>query len=63
LAAAARGEAAQSWHDLLEGIGGDQELAASSLRRILAFGHSSGAAALAGFTAAFHHLEEGTATC
>lgn len=60
LAAAARGEAGQPWHDLLDAIGVDTTSACSSLDRILSFGDSSGAAALAGFAAAFHHLEMGS---
>jgi hypothetical protein len=52
LRAAARGEAAQPWHDLVSGlIDGNKATVAGAVDQILAIGHSSGADALAGFTA------------
>lgn len=53
LRAAAQGEAAQPWHDLVTALSeNDSPAIATAVRRILATGHTSGTAALAGFTAA-----------
>jgi hypothetical protein len=50
LRAAARGECSAAWHDLLAALdtGNDDQLAAA-VRRVLAYGHTSGADTLAGF--------------
>lgn len=50
LRAAARGECSAAWHDLLAALdyGSDEQLAVA-VRRVLAYGHTSGADTLAGF--------------
>jgi hypothetical protein len=53
LRAAGRGEATQPWHDLVNGVTAADDLAVEhAIRRIISCGHSSGAEALSGFTAA-----------
>jgi hypothetical protein len=57
LKAAARGEAGAPWHDLVQAVSGqwavgsEQWTVMAAVERILATGHTSGADALAGFTA------------
>lgn len=58
LKSAARGEAVLPWHELVSGLAAP-DLAASerAIRRILSIGHSSGAEALAGFSAGLETLK------
>lgn len=59
LAAAARGEAAPPWRRLCESLAGDDEAAVmTAAESVLSMGHTSGAAALAGFTATLMALLE-----
>jgi hypothetical protein len=52
LRSAAVGEAGEPWHRLVDAAGlGDEPGLRSAIRQILAAGHTSGADALAGFTA------------
>lgn len=57
LAAAARGEASETWHNLLRSLKESEDTAiASATRRLLAFGETSGADMLAGFVLATRAL-------
>jgi hypothetical protein len=59
LEAAARGEAAPAWRHLCEALAsGDETAVKRAIENVLSMGHTSGAAALAGFTATLTALLE-----
>ena len=57
LAAAARGEAGQPWHTLVDALAsGNEPRLKTTIKEIIAVGHTSGADALAGFICALQQL-------